>query len=327
MRIGIGLPNPVPGAPGARLVEWARRAEERGFSGLATIDRVVYPSYDSLATLAAAAGATTRIGLLTNVLLAPLYQPTLLAKSTASIDQLSSGRLTLGLSPGGRADDYATVGRDFGTRGRDFDHELETLHRAWRGELLDGNAKPISPTPIHDRRVPILIGGASDQAVRRVIEWGAGLTIGGSGPDQAAVLIKRVDAAWREAGRVEEPRFAALSYFSVGADADEDSRRVPARLLRIPRRIRRHDRRGRTSFGGRDPRRRPGVRRRGSHRVVLRSDYGISRPDRPAGRPGALSPRRTVVISELLPSGNDKSKITTAKKERAGVLPGSDPVY
>lgn len=225
MRIGIGLPNPVPATPGVRLVEWARRAEERGFSGLATIDRVVYPSYDSLATLAAAAGATTRIGLLTNVLLAPLYQPTLLAKSTASIDQLSGGRLTLGLSPGGRADDFATVGRDFDTRGRDFDHELETLHRAWRGELLDGNAKPISPTPIHDRRVPILIGGASDQAVRRVIEWGAGLTIGGSGPDQAAVLIKRVDAAWREAGRVEEPRFAALAYFSVGADADEDSRR------------------------------------------------------------------------------------------------------
>ena len=100
MKIGIGLPNPVPGTPGTRLVEWAKRAEERGFSGLATIDRVVYPSYDSLATLAAAAGATTRIGLLTNVLLAPLYPAPLLAKTTASIDQLSNGRLTLGLASG-----------------------------------------------------------------------------------------------------------------------------------------------------------------------------------------------------------------------------------
>src|SRR5689334_14576447 len=63
MRIGIGLPNPVPGISGSMLVEWARRAEERGFAGLATIDRLAYPSHDSLAALAAAAGATTRIGL------------------------------------------------------------------------------------------------------------------------------------------------------------------------------------------------------------------------------------------------------------------------
>jgi len=48
MKIGIGLPNPVPGTPGPRLLEWARRAEDAGFSGLATIDRIAYPSYDSL---------------------------------------------------------------------------------------------------------------------------------------------------------------------------------------------------------------------------------------------------------------------------------------
>ena len=75
MDLGIGLPNPVPGTPGPLLVDWARRAEERGFAGLATIDRIVYPSYDSLATLAAAAGATSRIRLLTNILLAPAYPP------------------------------------------------------------------------------------------------------------------------------------------------------------------------------------------------------------------------------------------------------------
>lgn len=225
MKIGIGLPNPVPATPGTRLVEWAKRAEERGFSGLATIDRVVYPSYDSLATLAAAAGATTRIGLLTNVLLAPLYPAPLLAKTTASIDQLSNGRLTLGLAPGGRADDFEVVGKDFHTRGRDFDRDLETLHRAWRDERVDGNAKPICPTPIHEGRVPILIGGTSDKAVRRVVDWAVGLTIGGAPPEQAAALVERVAAAWREAGRVGEPRFAALAYFSLGTDADDDSRR------------------------------------------------------------------------------------------------------
>jgi alkanesulfonate monooxygenase SsuD/methylene tetrahydromethanopterin reductase-like flavin-dependent oxidoreductase (luciferase family) len=224
MKIGIGLPNPVPGTPGTLLVDWARRAEHRGFSGLATIDRVVYPSYDSLATLAAAAGATTRIELTTNVLLAPLYPPALLAKATASIDQLSAGRLTLGLAPGGRADDYTAVGRDFHTRGRDFDAALAVLHRAWRGEPLHENAKPICPVPVHDGRVPILIGGTSSRTVQRVVDWAAGLTVGGAGPEQAAPLIERTQTAWREAGRDGEPRLAALAYFSLGDDAEDDSR-------------------------------------------------------------------------------------------------------
>jgi hypothetical protein len=68
MRIGIGLPSPVPGVPGGRLLEWARRSEERGFAALATIDRVAYPNHDSLVSLAAAAAATTRIGVMTNIL-------------------------------------------------------------------------------------------------------------------------------------------------------------------------------------------------------------------------------------------------------------------
>ena len=145
MKIGIGLPNPVPGTPGTRLVEWAKRAEDRGFSGLATIDRLAYPSYDSLATLAAAAGATTRIELLTNVLLAPLYPAPLLAKTTASIDQLSDGRLTLGLAPGGRADDFEIAARDFHTRGRDFD----------RVHSPDGDEKGLGRKRAPARRGPV----------------------------------------------------------------------------------------------------------------------------------------------------------------------------
>jgi alkanesulfonate monooxygenase SsuD/methylene tetrahydromethanopterin reductase-like flavin-dependent oxidoreductase (luciferase family) len=62
MKIGVGLPNPVPGTPGQLLTDWARRAEELGFSGLVTIDRVNYPSYDSLAVLAVAAAFASRTG-------------------------------------------------------------------------------------------------------------------------------------------------------------------------------------------------------------------------------------------------------------------------
>ncbi len=224
MRIGIGLPNTVPGTSGARLLEWAQRAEQRGFAALATIDRIVYPSYDSLALLAAVAGATSRIGLTTNVLLAPVRQPVLLAKNAASVDQLSGGRLTLGLASGGRPDDYAAADRDFHTRGRDFDAALELMHAAWRGESVGGGDKPIGPTPVNDARVPILIGGSGDHAIRRVIEWGAGWTSGGGGLDQAAPVAERVRLAWKDAGRDGEPRLASLTYFSLGADAEEDSR-------------------------------------------------------------------------------------------------------
>lgn len=218
MDIGVGLPNTLPDTPGTLLVEWARRAEQRGFAGLATIDRVVYPNYDSLIALAAAAGATTRIGLFTNILIAPLHRPAMLAKAAASLDQVSAGRLTLGLSAGGRSDDYAAAERDFHTRGRTFDDMLATLHRAWRGEPVAGGDMAVGPTPVHDQRVPILVGGSGDHAIRRTIEWGAGWTSGGAPPDQAAPFAVRVRDAWHEAGRPGEPRIAALNYFALGAD-------------------------------------------------------------------------------------------------------------
>jgi alkanesulfonate monooxygenase SsuD/methylene tetrahydromethanopterin reductase-like flavin-dependent oxidoreductase (luciferase family) len=223
VKIGIGLPNPVPGTPGGVLLDWARRAEERGFSALATIDRIAYPSYDSLATLTAAGAATSRIGLTTNILIAPLYHPVLLAKRTASIDQLTGGRLTLGLAPGGRPDDYDMLGRDFHSRGRDFDAQLELLHRVWRGEPVGGVERRVCPPPVNGDRVPILVGGSSDAAIRRVTTWGAGWTVGGVAAEMAAPMVERVRTAWKDAGRAGEPRLAALAYYSLGTDAEEDS--------------------------------------------------------------------------------------------------------
>src|SRR5258708_35210517 len=127
MKIGIGLPNPIPGAGGRTIVQWSRRADELGFSTLATLDRIVYPSYESLVVLAAAAGATERIGLLTNVLLGPTRNPVLLAKEAASLDRLSGGRFTLGAGVGGREDDFTLVGVDFHNRGKRWDRALELM--------------------------------------------------------------------------------------------------------------------------------------------------------------------------------------------------------
>ena len=225
MKIGIGLPNPVPNIPGHLLVDWAQRAEAAGFSGLVTIDRIAYPGYDSLTTLAAAAGATQQISLMTNILLAPIYTPVLLAKSAASIDQISSGRFSLGLAAGGRQDDYEVTSRDFHRRGREFDNALDVMRRVWRGETLVPNSAPASPTPTRDQRVPILFGGTSQKTIERVVTWGAGWTAGGSQAAHAGAFADRVRSAWSEAGRSGEPRLAALTYYSLGDEAEEASRR------------------------------------------------------------------------------------------------------
>jgi probable F420-dependent oxidoreductase len=224
MDIGIGLPNPVPGTPGRVLIDWARQAEAAGFAGLATIDRVAYPSYESLVALSAAAAVTERVGLFTNILLGPTRNPILLAKEAASVDQLSGGRLTLGLGVGSRPDDFDAAGQQFRSRGRRWDEALELIHRAWRGEPVGGANKPVGPRPVRGDRVPILIGGSVDATIRRVVKWGDGWTVGGSGPEQVGDFLDRLKAAWREAGREGEPRLVGLTYFGLGDDALDKAR-------------------------------------------------------------------------------------------------------
>ncbi len=215
MKIGIGLPNPLP-VPGTMVAEWAQRAEQRGFACLSTIDRIVYPTFDSLTTLAVAAGATSRIGLFTDILLAPLYPPVWLAKATASLDAMSGGRLTLGLGVGGRPDDFAAMGRPMQRRGARMDRILDVLSRAWAGENVTGGDFPVGPPPANGSSVSVLIGGTSDQTVRRTVRYGEGWTAGGGRPQQVAPMVERIRTAWAEAGRNGEPRIAALAYFGLG---------------------------------------------------------------------------------------------------------------
>jgi len=220
MQIGIGLPNPIPGTTGATLIQWARKAEEAGFASLAPIDRIVYPSYESLITLAAAAAVTERVGLMTNALLGPTRNPVLLAKEAASVDQLSRGRLTLGLGVGAREDDFEAAGQDFHTRGERWDEDLELIHRAWRGEPM-GAGKPVGPRPARGDRVPIIIGGMNDRAIERTIRWGIGWTVGGAPPERGGPFADRVRKAWKEAGKQGEPKIVGLAYFALGDGAEE----------------------------------------------------------------------------------------------------------
>jgi alkanesulfonate monooxygenase SsuD/methylene tetrahydromethanopterin reductase-like flavin-dependent oxidoreductase (luciferase family) len=222
VQIAVGLPNTTLDVRGPLLTDWARRAQERGFTSLATIDRFGYPSYDSLTNLTAAAAVTDRIGLLTNILLEPAYDPVLLAKVTASIDQISEGRLTLGLGVGGRPDDYELSGRSFADRGRRFDSDLEVLHRAWAGEPLPGTSSPVAP-PTKLGRIPLLIGGEARRAAPRAARWQAGYTLGGAPPEMAGGAVQEFRTLYEQAGGTGRPRIVALTYFSLGDDHVEES--------------------------------------------------------------------------------------------------------
>src|SRR3954470_7465531 len=220
MDIGIGLANAVRGVDRAGIVEWARRADAAGFSTLGTLDRLAYGNYESLVGLAAAAPVTERIRLATDILIAPLRANTaLLAKQTATIDHLSGGRLVLGLAPGGREDDYALSGVDFGARGRIFDRQLDALARFWGGE------GGLGPAPAQDGRPGLLVGGRADVAFRRAARFADGWTAGGGGPEAFGQGREKVRAAWRDEGRDGEPRTMALFYFSLGDDAEGQARR------------------------------------------------------------------------------------------------------
>jgi alkanesulfonate monooxygenase SsuD/methylene tetrahydromethanopterin reductase-like flavin-dependent oxidoreductase (luciferase family) len=220
MKIGISIPNSIPGTPGRVLVDWARRADSLGFSALSTIGRVAYPNYEELTTLAAAAGATERIGLVTGILLGPTRDPVLLAKEAASLDQLSGGRFVLGVGVGGRGDDFEATGREMSGRGRRFDHDLELMQEAWRGEPVAGSPKPITPRPVNGQGVPLLFGGQADKAIERTVRWGIGWLSGGGGPQWAVGTFDKVRKAWREAGRRGEPELKALQYFALGPNAE-----------------------------------------------------------------------------------------------------------
>ncbi len=222
MEIGIGIPNSVRGTTGTQLLEWARRAEAAGFSSLATIGRVAYPSYEELTVFAAAGAVTERIRFASNILLAPTRSTAELAKQAATVHQLTGGRLTLGLGVGGREDDYRLTGRDFTGRGRSFDQQLADLRRAFAGEPLLEGAQPVVPDAATGG-VPILVGGASDAAVRRTVEFGVGWTAGGAPPEMVAPFVQRIRAAWRDAGREGAPHIVALTYFGLG-DTEEQSR-------------------------------------------------------------------------------------------------------
>jgi alkanesulfonate monooxygenase SsuD/methylene tetrahydromethanopterin reductase-like flavin-dependent oxidoreductase (luciferase family) len=202
MKVGIGLPNTIPGTDGRLLVEWARRADAGPFSTLAVLDRLAYDSVDPFCALAAAAAVTERAELATMVAIGPLRNTALLVKQAASVDAVSGGRLTLGLAIGARLDDFETAGVGHGGRGARLSEQLATLR--------DGGGLGVR----HDMR--LLVGGTTGPAFARMARYADGYAHNGGPPrafDRAAASAR---AAWSDLGRPGRPLLWGQGYFALG---------------------------------------------------------------------------------------------------------------
>lgn len=212
MKVGIGLPMTMPGIEAGVMLEWARRAEAGPFSSLGVVDRLVYDSWEPMAALAAAAAVTSRVRLVTMILIAPLRSTVLLAKQAATLDVLSGGRLVLGVAVGARQDDYEVSEMDSRGRGRRLSEQLVGLRSQWeKGE--------VGPRPVQPDGPVLLVGGAGGQAFARMARYADGYAHGGGPPRAFAGAAARARAAWIDAGRPGRPQLWGQGYFALGDDA------------------------------------------------------------------------------------------------------------
>jgi alkanesulfonate monooxygenase SsuD/methylene tetrahydromethanopterin reductase-like flavin-dependent oxidoreductase (luciferase family) len=222
--VGIGLPNAVSNTTRRQLLDWARAAEDAGFSTLGTIDRIVYGNYEPLIALAAAAAVTERIRLATTVMLGPLrMNPAIVAKQVLSLDAVAGGgRAVLGIGLGGREDDYRVSGISLSSRGEWQDRAIAQIRRIFDGS--DGDEAKIGPRGQGSGPF-LIIGGSVAASFRRAASHGDGWIMGGGAPDQFSEGAKQLQAAWSQRGREGRPHTMALAYFSLGDDAEHNANR------------------------------------------------------------------------------------------------------
>ena len=176
------------------VAEIAQKAEDLGYYGVFVTDHPAPPmsfislgghhTLDPMVTLATAATSTSRLKVLTNLLIVGYRNPFLAAKSAATLDNLSEGRLILGVGAGYLKEEFEAVGASFDSRGDLLNEHLEVMRQAWTGEPVTteggdyfANNIVSLPRPAHHQgslSIPIWVGGNSNNAIDRVVRFGEG---------------------------------------------------------------------------------------------------------------------------------------------------------
>jgi probable F420-dependent oxidoreductase len=225
VKLGICLPHYGRPIEPSRLAHLAARAEEMGLDSIWVTDHVILPRetaliyrtdmLDPLAVLPWLAGVTERIALGTSVIVLPYRSPLPVAKLLASVDVLSGGRLIVGVAVGWVEGEFAALGVPFGERGRRTDEAIELFRSVWTQEYPEIKTAnyaltglQASPMPLQKPRPPILVGGASDAAMRRAARLGDGWHASGMPPATFRAGALAVANHWKDAGRDGDPQLS-----------------------------------------------------------------------------------------------------------------------
>ncbi|WP_167104694.1 LLM class F420-dependent oxidoreductase [Mycobacterium sp. DL592] len=231
MRVGLHALGIGSGSERAVIEAVARAAERHGFATLWSGEHVVmvdesaswYPYADDgqiavpavadwidpMIGLSFAAAATSTIGLATGVLLLPEHNPVIIAKQAASLDKLSGGRFALGVGIGWSREEFDALGVPFERRAARTADYVAAMRTLWHddiashaGEFTTFSAIRVNPKPVHNRCIPILLGGNSEPALRRVAQWGDGwYGFNLADPDEVADKLATLKRLCDEAGR------------------------------------------------------------------------------------------------------------------------------
>ena len=214
---GIAMRNfeAYPNLPdAAALIDYGVRMEALGYESLWVWDHILlgvdppFPIIEALSLLTAVAARTQAIKLGTGILILPMRNPVVLAKQLSSIDQISGGRLILGMASGWYKREFDAVGIDFSKRGDIMDWNLEILTRLWQEDMVNAEYPPhnlrqsvMFPKPVQKPRPPILIGGYVDRVLKRAAVAGDGWLTYFYTPESFAKSWAKVRAFAAEAGK------------------------------------------------------------------------------------------------------------------------------
>lgn len=261
MDFGLCLKNFVP--DGERLEfedlrAYAARSEELGYSSLWAWDHFFlgakqpFPFLESLTVLGALAASTSRVRLGTGVLVLPLRDPVQLAKTCATVDHLSNGRLVLGAAAGWYEREYEAMGVPFKRRGKVLVRNLELVKRLWTEDAVSGSFEGVDgqpdrlvykrvvmlPKPLQRPRPPVLLGGYADVVLQRAAELAEGWLTYLYRPEAFADSWAKVRGYAERAGRdPDELRNVSQVPICVAdtwAEADRRVREFVGRYFDVP---------------------------------------------------------------------------------------------
>jgi probable F420-dependent oxidoreductase len=253
MQIGFSLSNNWGIADVQSLVQLAGRAEALGFASVWVHDHVFnaghvfnrigdQPYYEPLTLLSYVAASTQRVGLGTSVLVLPYHHPIRLAKTAATLDVLSGGRLTLAVGVGGVEPESNAMGSPYAERGAITDEALAVMKALWTqdvphfaGTYHHFSGMPFSPKPLQKPHIPLLIGGNSRAAIRRAVRLGNGWHPIALSPEELRqglhYLREQAQAVGREVAEIPlsislQLRAATARGYALGTEPEEIVQKV-----------------------------------------------------------------------------------------------------